>query len=202
MVSGRLLINAALALVSPSPPRTANKRATHANLIEKKDAQADNLVLALERIKHELENAPPPETLDESDGPFATTLGEWDGEGDKPNYQLPMDWHITSTFDEEQKAAAQMEAEAAVANPDTGVEESIVNPDELWAPVEPYEEPKFSFMEYESGNPEPMNLKSTTAMPKSWQEYQYLQDALVEMSQLTDSAIDTKDQQRALNLSE
>ena len=178
----------------------------------------DNLDLALRKIKKQLadqdavvrtktDDIEADENDDEQpQGPFATTLGEWkpDG-GPKPNFQLPMDWHVTSTYtDDENAAYASQYAEAKLRDDATAAGEvGIVGDDSLSTPAEAFEEPQYEHLHYESGDFASSNLVASSPMPKSWQEYQLLQErlaALLEADEGGSCALSASERARASEL--
>lgn len=117
-------------------------------------------------------------------GPFWSSLGEPDvSTGPRPNYLRRDDWHISSTYTNEQREAIakeeaevkavmeekRREGEIAAAALEGTVEESMSD-EEFFAPSE--------YMRLEPGPPHtgPLPPPSKYPMPNTWQAYQALQE--------------------------
>jgi len=120
--------------------------------------------------------SPPPEGIPEQaladrSGPFWTTLGEPDEQtGERPNFLRRDDWHISSTYTDEVRAAmaAREEQEVLYAKErGTGQEVSF----EIELPDE-----GGGYMEVEEADVDPDRERpvARVPMPTSWQEYQQL----------------------------
>jgi hypothetical protein len=109
----------------------------------------------------------PEPMLDSGTGPFATSHGKWDDPTTQPNFQQPMDWHISSTYTAEEQAAAEAREQAEL--------DAIVETDAVAENV--YEDDVYDFVNYDSGeiDPDRPTPEPKTTMPTSWQEFQFLQ---------------------------
>ncbi len=197
---------------------TAPSRANQVTLATADEQPDDNLDLALRNIEQQLaardalvrttpDDVEAEEDGDnEAEGPFATTLGEWQPDGGpKPNFQLPMDWHVTSTYTDDENAAyaSQYEEAKLLAETTAAGEVGIVGDDSLSTPSEAYEEPQYEHLHYESGDFVSSNLVASSPMPKSWQEYQLLQErlaALLEVDEGGSCALSASERARASEL--
>ena len=116
-------------------------------------------------------------------GPFWSSLGEPDvSTGVRPSYLRRDDWHISSTYTAEERAAVEGDEQAYIES----LESAAVT---VEVPEEEEEEEDWQaffaekeFMETEPGPPAQMGKKSEHTMPDSWQDYQTLQERVAELA--------------------
>ena len=127
-------------------------------------------------------------------GPFWSSLGEPDETtGVRPAYLRRDDWHISSTYTPEHRAAVATEEQdfidaAAIELP----EEDDRTEEEIDAAYDPFAELQYMQLEEElvTGT-EPSQLK----LPNTWQEYQFLQKQMAEL--VTDESLSPADREVA-----
>jgi len=115
-------------------------------------------------------------------GPFWSSLGEPDvSTGIRPSYLRRDDWHISSTYTAEERAAVVADEQAwaesvRVLTPD---DDAPVDDDEDDEGFDPFVAREYMELEAEKASGA---LPSKFPMPNSWQEYQLLQEKLAALT--------------------
>ena len=110
-------------------------------------------------------------------GPFWSSLGEPDvTTGARPAYLTRDDWHISSTYTPEERAAVEASEEAAL--------QEIQLPGQEVDPSDDDDHDPFAELEYmkTEGVLASGSSESDLPMPQTWQEYQYLQAQISELA--------------------
>lgn len=208
------LLRSPLAAPSSPLPRCVRRRTSSTVHLQQEESEVDVLPAeadAAAEEESEFVRPPPayPEGLHDPakadrTGPFWSSLGEPDvSTGVRPAYLRRDDWHISSTYTAEQRAAVTAEEEewtesVRVETPEDGAVIDTTAEDEAYDPFVELEHMK---LEAELANgAEPSELK----MPNSWQDYQLLQEkcaalTVVEALSAADRAEAAKHEQNLAN---
>jgi hypothetical protein len=190
----------ALALVAFAPqplPHTVRRRVPVLQLpgTATADGTADEPQSSIDFEFEVRERVPPPypEGLHEAAkadraGPFWSTLGEPDDKsGIRPSYLRRDDWHISSTYTNDERAAMEAEEQEWIAAKDALSLGAVVKEDEWLDPDREREHIKFEKTLAQGA------VSSKLPMPQSWQEYQFMQEQLaqntVDVNQLSASIL-------------
>jgi len=123
-------------------------------------------------------------------GPFASSLGKWDGEGD-PNFLQSMDWHPASKMTPEQRAAAEEELLREDEEEEELAAMALAAEDIIDGASPGYVEAEYEYIsfcddfEIPEEHPQPK-----TRMPSTWQEYQFLQEQVATFAESADLETD------------
>lgn len=156
-----------------------------------------------ERVLADIEFVRPPPAYPEGlhdaakadrSGPFWSSLGEPDvSTGVRPAYLRRDDWHISSTYTAEQRAAVAADEKTWIES--VAIETPVDNMDEEEdEDYDPFAEKEY--MKLEPGPPASGGTASEQTMPASWQDYQALQSDLAILAH-DDSALNAAERAQA-----
>ena len=153
-------------------PRCAARRGVRAPAPRAQEEEEEDLSVSHAGV--------PQPALADRDGPFWTTLGEPNARtGARPDFLRRDDWHISSTYTDEQRNDAEAAAVAdALASSDArekALAEEEESPAAKGADMELVD---YMIFEEDDLDPERERRTSKAKMPSNWQEFQFLQDSM------------------------
>ena len=193
----------ALVAFAPQPlPHTVRRRVPVLQLpgTAIADGTADEPQSSIDFEFEVRERVPPPypEGLHEAAkadraGPFWSTLGEPDDKsGIRPSYLRRDDWHISSTYTNDERAAMEAEEQEWIAAKDALSLGAVVKEEEWLDPDREREHMKFEKTLAQGA------VSSKLPMPQSWQEYQFMQEQLAQNT--VDERLSPKQRKEAAEL--